>query len=84
MIKCYFVSADDGVVGCVTSEIHNTQFSVSLPTVCPCVYVKTIMFMKAKSTNGQYVLPFTFFLRKKVIKSHGIVLIFFVTWYVNT
>ncbi len=26
-------------------------------TVCPCVYVKTIMFMKAKSKNGQYVSP---------------------------
>ncbi len=62
MIKCYFVSADDGVVGCDTSEIHNTQFSA---TVCPCVYVKSIMFMKAKSKNGQYVLPFTFFFKEK-------------------
>ncbi len=26
-------------------------------TVCPCVYVKTSMFMKAKSKNGQYVSP---------------------------
>ncbi len=24
-------------------------------TVCPCVYVKTIMVTKAKSKNGQYV-----------------------------
>ncbi len=26
-------------------------------TVCPCVYVKTIMFMKAKSKHGQYARP---------------------------
>ncbi len=26
-------------------------------TVCPCVYVRTIMFMKAKSKNGQHVSP---------------------------
>ncbi len=24
-------------------------------TACPCVYVKTIMFMNAKSKNGEYV-----------------------------
>ncbi len=33
---------------------YTIEFSV---TVCPCGYVKTIMFMKAKSKNGQYVRP---------------------------
>ncbi len=45
-------------------------------TACPCVYVKTIMFMNAKSKNGEYV-----------IKTHGIVLILFCDWvclYINT
>ncbi len=67
-------------VGCDTSEIHNRVI------VCPCVYVKAIMFMKAKSKNGQYVSPLQS-LKKKVIKSHGIVLIFFCDWvclYINT
>ncbi len=29
-------------------------------TLWPCVYVKTIMFMKPKSKNGQYVSPSQF------------------------
>ncbi len=33
---------------------YTVEFRV---TVCPCVYVKTIMFMKAKSKDGQYVSP---------------------------
>ncbi len=44
-------------------------------TVCPCVYVKTIMFMKAKRKTGQYVSP-----SQKIMGC----LIFFVTWYVYT
>ncbi len=33
---------------------YTIEFSV---TVCPCVYVRKIMFMKAKRLNGQYVCP---------------------------
>ncbi len=50
-------------------------------TLWPCVYVKTIVFMKPKSKNGQYVSPSQFKSKKS-----WIVLIFFwacVCLYIN-
>ncbi len=76
MIKWWFFSADDEVVG---SEIHNWVYSYSVST-CLCKNSYVYEGQKQKWTVCE---PYTI-LKENSDKSHGIVLIFYVTEYAYT